>query len=75
MVGVAALRSSITVIPQTPLLMAGTVRKCIDPFDRHLDSEVAAALVKVLPRWLGGLKPVILWVVGWTLGRLCEPRD
>eukprot|EP00656_Telonema_subtile_P050004 TRINITY_DN6364_c0_g1_i1.p1 TRINITY_DN6364_c0_g1~~TRINITY_DN6364_c0_g1_i1.p1 ORF type:complete len:1232 (+),score=333.15 TRINITY_DN6364_c0_g1_i1:196-3891(+) len=44
--GLHALRSSITVIPQTPLLMAGTVRKCLDPFDKHTDQEITTALHK-----------------------------
>lgn len=44
--GLHALRSAITVIPQTPLLMAGTVRKCLDPFDHFTDEQVVEALRK-----------------------------
>lgn len=44
--GLHALRSSITVIPQTPLLMGDTVKKCMDPFDHHTPQELADALHK-----------------------------
>ncbi|CAE6514065.1 unnamed protein product [Rhizoctonia solani] len=39
-----ALRSSITIIPQQPELMSGTVRQNLDPFDEHDDAFLNAAL-------------------------------
>jgi ABC-type multidrug transport system fused ATPase/permease subunit len=35
------------VIPQDPILMAGTVRANLDPFDQHSEAEAAEALRKV----------------------------
>ncbi|KAG9103574.1 hypothetical protein FRC06_009826 [Ceratobasidium sp. 370] len=39
-----ALRSNITIIPQQPELMSGTVRQNLDPFDEHDDAVLNAAL-------------------------------
>ncbi|KAF8610641.1 hypothetical protein BDV93DRAFT_484022 [Ceratobasidium sp. AG-I] len=39
-----ALRSNITIIPQQPELMSGTVRQNLDPFDEHDDAVLHAAL-------------------------------
>ncbi|QRW00045.1 ABC transporter transmembrane region [Ceratobasidium sp. AG-Ba] len=39
-----ALRSSITIIPQHPELISGTVRQNLDPFDEHDDAVLYAAL-------------------------------
>ena len=38
------LRSNITIIPQQPELMSGTVRQNLDPFDEHDDAVLNAAL-------------------------------
>ncbi|QRV86037.1 ABC transporter transmembrane region [Ceratobasidium sp. AG-Ba] len=43
-VNLDALRSSITIIPQQPELMSGTVRQNLDPFDEHDDAVLYAAL-------------------------------
>ncbi|KAF8610181.1 P-loop containing nucleoside triphosphate hydrolase protein [Ceratobasidium sp. AG-I] len=39
-----ALRSNITIIPQQPELMSGTIRQNLDPFDEHDDAVLHAAL-------------------------------
>jgi ABC-type multidrug transport system fused ATPase/permease subunit len=39
-----ALRSNITIIPQQPELMSGTVRQNLDPFDEADDATLNAAL-------------------------------
>ncbi|KAI0360840.1 multidrug resistance-associated ABC transporter [Trametes cingulata] len=39
-----ALRSNITIIPQTPELLSGTLRKNLDPFGQHDDSTLNDAL-------------------------------
>ncbi|KDQ20385.1 hypothetical protein BOTBODRAFT_305749 [Botryobasidium botryosum FD-172 SS1] len=39
-----ALRSSITIIPQQPELLSGTLRQNLDPFDEHDDAELNDAL-------------------------------
>ncbi|KAG9126177.1 hypothetical protein FRC07_004584 [Ceratobasidium sp. 392] len=39
-----ALRSNITIIPQQPELISGTVRQNLDPFDEHDDAVLNAAL-------------------------------
>lgn len=48
-VGLAALRSGITIIPQMPVLLIGTVRSNLDPVGIYTDVEMEAALRKV---WL-----------------------
>ena len=45
-VGLGALRRAITVIPQDPVLMAGTIRHNLDPFNQYSDEAIAAALKK-----------------------------
>ncbi|KAG8764714.1 hypothetical protein FRC12_007931 [Ceratobasidium sp. 428] len=39
-----ALRSNITIIPQQPELISGTIRQNLDPFDEHDDAVLYAAL-------------------------------
>ncbi|KAJ6584840.1 multidrug resistance-associated ABC transporter [Mycena capillaripes] len=39
-----ALRSNITIIPQVPELLGGTLRRNLDPFEAHEDSVLNAAL-------------------------------
>jgi len=39
-----ALRSNITIIPQTPELLSGTLRRNLDPFEQHDDATLNDAL-------------------------------
>jgi len=38
------LRSSITIIPQVPELLSGTLRQNLDPFDQYDDAQLNSAL-------------------------------
>mmetsp|Transcript_93409 Transcript_93409/g.302386 ORF Transcript_93409/g.302386 Transcript_93409/m.302386 type:complete len:1317 (-) Transcript_93409:245-4195(-) len=42
--GLHTLRKAISMIPQEPIVMSGTVRYNMDPFGRHNDDELLAAL-------------------------------
>jgi ABC-type multidrug transport system fused ATPase/permease subunit len=39
-----ALRSNITIIPQVPELLSGTLRQNLDPFDQYDDAQLNGAL-------------------------------
>ena len=44
--GLQALRAGITIIPQEPVLMVGSVRHNLDPFGQHSNDAVERALQK-----------------------------
>jgi len=46
MVGLDALRSSISIIPQDPVLFSGTIRFNLDPFNLYSDMKLWSALKK-----------------------------
>jgi ABC-type multidrug transport system fused ATPase/permease subunit len=46
-VGLDALRSRITIIPQEPILMSGTVRYNLDPFNEFDDALLSESLARV----------------------------
>jgi ATP-binding cassette subfamily C (CFTR/MRP) protein 1 len=41
-----ALRRSIAVVPQDPVLFSGILRESLDPFNQHSDQDIQAALEK-----------------------------
>jgi ABC-type multidrug transport system fused ATPase/permease subunit len=43
-ISLEALRSSITIIPQVPELLSGTLRQNLDPFERYDDATLNGAL-------------------------------
>ena len=46
-VGLSKLRSNITIIPQDPTLMEGTLRFNIDPLNRHTDEEIQSVMKEI----------------------------
>lgn len=46
-IGLSKLRSSLTIIPQDPALMEGTLRYNIDPLNTHSDSDIINVLKKI----------------------------
>lgn len=46
-IGLADLRSSLAIIPQSPVIFSGSLRYNLDPFNVHTDAAVIAALEKV----------------------------
>jgi len=46
-VGLFDLRSRLTIIPQDPTLLSGTLRSNLDPFDQHQDHDIFEALRRV----------------------------
>ena len=52
--GLLTLRQAMAIIPQTPLLLAASVRKNLDPFDQHSTDALQDVLRAV------GLSPLLL---------------
>ena len=46
-IGLQKLRSSLTIIPQDPAIMEGTLRYNIDPLNRNTDSEILNVMRKI----------------------------
>ena len=45
--GLHELRKQISIIPQDPLLFTTTLRRNLDPFDKHSDSDIWSAIKQV----------------------------
>ena len=46
-IGLMKLRSSLTIIPQDPALMEGTLRYNIDPMNQHSNSDIVNVMKKI----------------------------
>eukprot|EP01054_Gregarina_sp_Poly1_P010646 Gregarina_sp_Poly_1__10645@NODE_7_length_24424_cov_76_286365_g6_i0_p3_GENE_NODE_7_length_24424_cov_76_286365_g6_i0NODE_7_length_24424_cov_76_286365_g6_i0_p3_ORF_typecomplete_len1518_score224_00ABC_membrane/PF00664_23/1_8e34ABC_membrane/PF00664_23/6_9e36ABC_tran/PF00005_27/2e26ABC_tran/PF00005_27/6_5e31SMC_N/PF02463_19/0_25SMC_N/PF02463_19/1_3e06SMC_N/PF02463_19/27SMC_N/PF02463_19/0_74T2SSE/PF00437_20/0_00011T2SSE/PF00437_20/0_009AAA_22/PF13401_6/0_006AAA_22/PF13401_6/0_014AAA_29/PF13555_6/0_0012 len=56
-VSLQCLRSSLAIIPQDPVILAGTIRVNVDPFNRWQDEEILEALELVTLRPLVDMLP------------------
>lgn len=46
-IGLTDLRSRVTIIPQDPTILSGTIRSTLDVFDEYDDADIYAALKRV----------------------------
>jgi ATP-binding cassette subfamily C (CFTR/MRP) protein 1 len=74
-VGLGALRSRLTIIPQDPVLFSGTLRTNLDPFGDHSDEEIwdaldAAKLGAIARALQGGLShPIAEYGENFSVGQ------
>lgn len=54
LVNVRGRKNGMTIIPQDPVLLPGTLKQCLDPFGDYKDEEVAEALRSVFGTSLSG---------------------
>ncbi|ORX67678.1 multidrug resistance protein ABC transporter family [Linderina pennispora] len=64
-----ALRSRLGVVPQTSVLLTGTVRDNLDPFRKHADSEIQRCLIAVGMSDVALDSPVLPNGSGWSVGQ------
>ena len=46
-IGLSLLRQRLSIIPQTPVVFTGTIRRNLDPFEQYTDEQIWNALVEV----------------------------